>query len=328
MASEYLAGVACFLLIYSMVGIAENVAVGWSGQFSIAQGAVFGVGAVTYAIAIKAGYAMIAVLLGAGIAGGLVGGALAFIGRGVKGDFFAIATLAFQVVAVNFAQNVPALGGFGGITGVPQIHLLDYTPIFYTQWLPLLVPITAIYALVYFSLMGTRLGIVLKAVREDEPATAAVGRRVGAFKVLALALSGIGTGLAGAIYASFIGYVDPSQFGFSFSLLILAGLLVGGLGNPLGPIAGLALLTLLPEALRFVPLLPVDVRARLLQVIYSLVLLLFVVFRPQGLVPERPGRWSFAKWTWQRRLKDDAKGSTFGLEQLPPVGGAVADQEV
>lgn len=302
---EYFLSILVFALIYGTCVIAENISLGYAGQFAISQGAFFGVGAYTYALGTQHDIAIpltmvIAVLLA--FAGGA---ALSFVGRNLRGDYFMIVTFAFQIIAVQMAFNFAFLGGATGLFGVKPLSLFGFAPSTYQDFVTLLAPIVAAVWLIYSLIGATRLGLILKGIREDESAVAALGRSTVLYKMLALGLSSAGTAFAGSLYAGFITFVDPSQFTFAFSILIVSMLIVGGIASPLGTIFGAAAITALPEALRFLPHLPDDTRARLLQMIYGLALLLVVAFRPQGLIPERPGRWSFASWRWRasrRRL--------------------------
>lgn len=303
---EYVLSIVVFALIYGICVIAENVSLGYAGQFAISQGAFFGVGAYTYAIATQHGLQIPVVMVLAVLLGLAGGAALSFIGRNLRGDYFMIVTFAFQIIAVQMAFNFESLGGATGMFGVKPLSLFGFEPRTYADFVRLLVPIVAAVWLLYTLIGATRLGLIWKAIREDESAVASLGRSTVLYKMLAFGIAAAGTAFAGTLYAGYISYVDPTQFTFAFSILIVSMLIVGGIGSPLGPIFGAAVITALPEALRFVPSLPDDIRARLLQMIYGLALLLVVAFRPQGLVPERPGRWSFASWRWRlqgRRLR-------------------------
>ncbi len=315
---EYTASVIAFALIYAMCAISDNVSVGYTGQFAIAQGAFFGIGAYTYGIGGAHDLSTPVLLLLAVAIAFAAGATLAFVGRALRGDYFMIITLAFQIIAVQVAANLKVTGGSGGLFGLRPLSVFGYEPKLYTQWVAVLAPITFLVWFFYMLVTSTRLGLVLKAVREDDAAAMSLGRSIVLFKMLALGLGAAGTSFAGAIYAGYITFIDPNQFTFTFSIFIVSILIVGGMANPLGPIVGAAILTGLPEALRLLPSLPADMRARLLQVIYGVALLLIVAFRPQGLVPERPGRWSLASWRWRlavRRERPVASG--LGSEASP-----------
>lgn len=298
---EYAAGVIALALIYGMVAVADNLPIGFSGQFTIAQGAFFGVGAYTYALTTAQGVPISIALLLACLIGGTAGAAVSYTGRGLRGDYFLIVTFAFQIIVVRIALNWrERTGGSGGIFGIEPFAVFGYSPLTYIDWLWVLVPIFVLFWLVYTAIAASTLGLIWKAIREDDAAALSLGRSIVAYKMLAYGLGAAGAAFAGGIYAGFITFINPGLFTFHFSIFILSVLIVGGMASPLGPVIGVSVLIALPEALRFVPSLSDDVRSRLLQMIYALALLVFIALRPQGLVPERPGRWSFAAWRWRR----------------------------
>jgi ABC-type branched-subunit amino acid transport system permease subunit len=277
---EFYASILVAACIYGIAALADNISFGYSGQFAIAQGAFFGIGAYTWGIGMAHGLAAPVVLLIAIAIAAVVGALLAFIARDLRGDYLMIVTLAFQVIAVRLAFNLSDLtGGASGIYGVPAISFGAFQPADYFQWLAVLVPLVAITFLIYMLFGASRVGLILKAIREDSDVARSLGRRVVLYRMLALSVSAIG---------------------ITFAVLIISILIVGGIANPLGPLVGVLVLTATPELLRLLPGLPPDARARLLQVMYAGALLLFIALRPQGLIPEKPGRWSFVSWRWRR----------------------------
>lgn len=306
---EYVASVVALALIYGMVAVSDNLSVGYSGQFSIAQGAFFGIGAFAYAIGGEHGVAIPLAMLAGAVAAAVVGAALSFVARGLRGDYFMIVTLAFQIIAVRAGNNLSDVtGGTSGIAGITPLSVFGYEPASFADWVWLLLPIFVVFWVVYTLISSTRLGLIWKAIREDDLAAMSLARSVPRYKMAALALSGAGASVAGGLYAGFITYINPDLFSFSFSIFIISVLIVGGIANPIGPVIGTAILTALPELLRFVPNLPDNVRAHLLQVIYAAALLVFVALRPQGLLPEHPGRWSLEEWRWRRRAGSRLRG--------------------
>src|SRR6185295_14615754 len=113
---------------------------------------------------------------------------------------------------------------------------------------------------------------VLRAIRDDEVAAGAIGKNVLSFKMKSLALGAFQAGIAGALYAHFTTYIDPSTFTTSESILIFSMMILGGLGNPLGSVIGAFILTLAPEALRFLGL-PSSAAASIRQALFGLLLI-------------------------------------------------------
>jgi ABC-type branched-subunit amino acid transport system permease subunit len=285
---DYVYTLIVLALVYGVAATAENIAVGYSGQFSAAQGAVFGVGAYVYAFTTNGGWPLALALVVVAVAGGALGGALSYIGNRVRGDYFMVVTLAFQLVLVDVGRNLRGVtGGNEGMGGLRAITLGFLAPQTQAQWALLAAVVAVVLVVVYTAIGSSQLGLICKGIREDESATASIGRSPTLYKVIAGALSAAGTAFAGAVYGSYISYVSPSQFTVSFSIMIISALIIGGMGNPFGPLIGMAFLVGVPELLRFVPDLPPDVKARLLQVIYAGFLLLFLALRPEGMLPER-----------------------------------------
>jgi branched-chain amino acid transport system permease protein len=216
----------------------------------------------------------------------MVGGLLSYIGNRVRGDNFMVATLAFQLVPVDVAGNLDVTGGEQGLGGVRPVTLGPFIPGKPAEWVLVVAVFAALVGVIAWLLTRSRRALIWKAVREDESATASLGRGPAWAKVSAFMVSAGGLALAGSLYGSYISYVSPSEFTVSFSVFIISAIIVGGMGNPVGPLVGMVVLTALPEALRFVPGLPLDVKARVLQLLYAAFLLAFLALRPQGLLPE------------------------------------------
>jgi len=128
-------------------------------------------------------------------------------------------------------------------------------------------------------------GRVLKAIREDEKAIQVFGYNTLFFKLTIFVIGAVIASLAGSLYASYITYIDPSSFNLPESIFILAIIILGGLANNKGVILGAVCLVILPEALRFVGF-PSDVAAQMRQVTYGVILVLLMLYRPQGLMGE------------------------------------------
>jgi ABC-type branched-subunit amino acid transport system ATPase component/ABC-type branched-subunit amino acid transport system permease subunit len=304
--SAYVASVIALGLIYGIVAVTENLSFGYAGQFNIAQAAFFSLGAYGFTIATAHGWGGGIALFVSLVGSAAIGGAVAFIGRNLKGDFFLIVTLAFQVIVGNAIQNVGGLGGATGLFGVAPINFLGFTPESNGQWLEALIPIALVVWLLTTCIGASRFGIVCKALRRDESATASLGRLTVGYKVAAMAYGAAGAALGGALYASFITAIDPTQFTFQFSVFFVSILLLGGVGNPLGPVVGAAILTALPEAIRHLPTITSSSQPQILQIIYGLALLVIITLRPAGIVRERAGRWSWIGLRSRRAFGDHA----------------------
>lgn len=284
---EYLLGIVVLVLVYGICATAENISLGYSGQFSSAQGALFGTGAYVFAFATNMSWPLIGVLPLVVVIGGFAGAAISYVGNRLRGDYFLIVTMAFQLIVVDVVRNLTSVtGGAQGMSGVFPLYVGAFLPRSRLDWVAVIAPFALVLFAAYLLIGSSRLGLVWKGIREDESATASLGRDPMRFKVLAFGISAAGMALSGALYGSFISYVSPGQFTMNFSMFVISALIVGGVANPFGPFAGVIFLEALTEGLRLIPNLPADVRAHLLQVIYAGCLLVFLALRPQGLIPE------------------------------------------
>jgi branched-chain amino acid transport system permease protein len=125
-------------------------------------------------------------------------------------------------------------------------------------------------------------GLALNAVREDEVAAMALGKNVRSLRIRAFAISAGGAGLAGAMYAHYVTFIDATSFTFTESVYILSLVIVGGVATTRGPVIGAVLLVTIPEMLRFVGF-SSGVDSNLRQLIYGLLLIIFAMTRPRGL---------------------------------------------
>lgn len=206
----------------------------------------------------------------------LVGGGLAavfgvFIGMPalrLRGDYLAIVTLGFGEIIRVVIQNLTITGGGRGLYGIDE-----YTTFPWVFW------IAALSVAVMYSMIGTRQGRAILSLRENEIAAEAVGVPSTRYKVLAFTLSSFFAGVAGGLYAHYITVLDPATFDFNMSIEILVMVVLGGMGSFTGSVLAAVVLTLLPELLRDLA----DYR----MLIYSVVLVLMMILRPQGLLGKR-----------------------------------------
>ena len=143
----------------------------------------------------------------------------------------------------------------------------------------------AIVYLVSRFIVRSSFGRVLKAIREDEKAIQVFGYRTLNYKLAVFVLGAMMAAFSGSLYASYITYIDPSTFVVSESIFVIAIIILGGLASLRGSIVGAVFLVLLPEMLRFVGF-PDEIAAQMRQAVYGLLLILLMLYRPQGLVGE------------------------------------------
>jgi len=195
----------------------------------------------------------------------------------LRGIFLAIATIGFGQVVVAALLNLPITGEGQGLTNANA----DLSP------LPAFISL-AVVLFALWRVMGSRLGQAWAAIREDEVAAAANGIDVARYRLLAFVLGALIAGFAGGLDAHLNFFIDPSEFQFTRVTQVLVFAVFGGTSSVLGPLLGAAILTALPEFIRFAQ----DYRDAL----DGLVLLLVIVFRPQGLVGRRRVGGGLLRW--------------------------------
>lgn len=274
--------------IYVILGVSYNLLIGYAGLFSIAHAAFFGVGAyVSMVVALKLGWPYLVGLVAAVVIAAIASGILAFPALRVSGDYLVIASLGFQVIVFHVFMNWESVtGGPAGVPGIPRPGLLGWTVESPIAYVVLSTVIAAAAFLFVRRIVASPFGRVLRAIREDEVVTQALGKNVTGVKVMVFMVSGGVAATAGSLFAHYTTYINPYFFTLEESLLILSVVIVGGAGNLTGSIVGAVVLTLLPQALRLVEL-PEALAANLRQIIYAALLAGFMFFRPQGILAER-----------------------------------------
>jgi branched-chain amino acid transport system permease protein len=206
----------------------------------------------------------------------------------LHGDFFVLATMGYQVIAYSVLYNwMDLTGGSYGISA-PKPALLGQT-ISSIEGFALLTACTAALAWWFIArLTAAAYGRTLQAIRDDEMAAQALGKDVAQFRRSAFVISGMLAALAGVLYAGHAGSFDPTSFSIDESIFILCAVIIGGAGNVRGPLIGGLVVVLLPQLLLFVPI-PDAVAASVRQILYGLLLVLIMRFRPQGIA----GRYAF-----------------------------------
>jgi len=271
----------------SSLYISLNLPVGYAGLLSLAQAAFYGIGA--YAVTLfmmQAGINFFAAVVLAVILSAVLSVFVSYPAIRLKGDYFILASLAFQIIVFTILYNwIDLTRGPYGIPGIPRPELFGIVFDSLPKFFALSGTISIGILLATKRLYSSPFGLVLKAIREDELSAISIGKNVRKFKVLAFAISGGLAAISGALYASYVTYIDPTSFTLDESIFILSIVMVGGSGNLRGPVTGTLLMILLPEGLRFLGI-PDSVAPNLRQIIYALVLILLMRFRPQGLAGE------------------------------------------
>lgn len=295
---SYLIVVAVTIAVYATLTVSLNIVIGYTGQPHLGHGAFFGIGAYfTAVLSTTYEWSYWWTIPVAAVVTALAGLLLGAISLRLRDDFLAITTIGLNFVIVAAFQYIPWFGGPTGIYAIPLPQLGGYT-FGNGGFLVLALVLLAVAVAVSLYVRRTWFGLGLFGVRDDELAASTVGIPVAPYKVAAFALSAGFAGLAGTVYAPFLSVVTPTSFGFTESVVMVAMLMFGGLGTVRGAILGAVILGALPEVFRFAS----DYRL----LIFGLLLVLILRFRPQGLIGEPvPGQ---VPW-WRRLAASRTAGS-------------------
>ena len=284
--SRYWSGILVTVGINIILAVSLNMATGYLGQLPLGHAGFMAVGAYTGGIFMKATpladllkagdtmgclpYILVALLI-SGLMAGLFGLIIGIPALRLKGDYLAIITLGFGEIIRVVLTNIDSVLGFKftyGASGLKRIpKIADFTLVFVC---------VALTCLIIHMLMKSRHGRAILSIRENEIAAKACGVHTTYYKVMAFVMSAFFAGVAGCLYAGYLGSLYPSTFKFMKSIEILVLVVLGGMGSMLGSILSATVLTVLPELLRGV--------AEYRMVAYSLLLVLMMIFRPKGLL--------------------------------------------
>lgn len=268
-------------LIFVVLGLGLNITVGLAGLLDLGYIAFFAVGAYTYALLNKAvGLGFWTCLPLGGLTALTFGILLGFPILRLRGDYLAIVTLGFGSITKIVLENWDTVfGGAAGIASIPRpsffgMELDGRQKAVYSYYLVL--AIVALTIFVTNRLKNSRIGRAWMALREDEIACVAMGVDMARTKLSAYALGAFWAGLVGVVFAAHNTFINPDSFTFMDSAMILAMVVLGGMGSILGVIIAALALKLLPEYLRAF--------AEYRMLVFGLVMVLMMIFRPQGLI--------------------------------------------
>ena len=284
---EYLLHIGIMLCIYIILVLSTNLTVGMANLLTMCQAAFYGIGAYIgtfFLMQFSLPFVFIALIVMA--LTGLTSMVISYASVKLKGDYFILATLGFQMIVYTILYNwISVTRGPYGIPGIPAIKLFGVWSIngIHSYFFLSLVLVMAV---VWFfrHLQRSPYGRMLKAIRTDELSSQALGRNTIQLKSWAFFISAAFAGLAGIVYASYVSYIDPTSFTLDESIFIITALFIGGIGSSVwGSVVGAVVVVILPELLRFVGL-PDYVAANLRQIIYGLILIVLMFVKPQGLL--------------------------------------------
>ena len=276
-ANSYYVFIMATLALTAIVGVGLNVLLGLTGQVSFGHVGFYAIGAYTVAVlVIAAKWSFWLALPAAALLSGLVGALLALPALRVKGPYLAMVTIAFGFIVENVAVEWRAVtGGQNGLMGAMQPRVgaeaVGERVIAIASLL-----VAGLATLFFWRLARSRWGEAMRAVRDAETAAESIGLNPVGIKTVAFVISAVWAGIAGALFASLSGFVTPSTFAFSQSILFVLVVVIGGAGTVSGPLVGAAIVVLLPEVLAGLA------EYRLL--IFGALLLVVLLVAPDGVV--------------------------------------------
>jgi len=284
---NYFFHILIMINIYMILALSLNIPVGYTGLLSLSHASFYGVGAyISTLLMMKLGIGFIPSLLFSIFGSVLLGLVISIPSLRLKGDYFMLSTLAFQIVTFTILYNwVSLTRGPYGIPGIPAPQffgiIIDTIPSF----LIFSSAVASICLYLLYILGKSPFGRLLKAIREDELSAMSLGKNTVKFKITSFAISAGFAAIPGVLFAGYMTYIDPTSFTLEESIFILSIIIIGGSGNFLGPVLGTIFMILLPEILRFLAL-PDSIIANMRQIIYGFLIILLLRFRPQGIKGE------------------------------------------
>ncbi len=288
---EYGTALLILVGIYVILCTSYNLVLGYAGLFSVAHAAFYGIGAYTAAIlTTQFGVHFALAALAGVVLAGLVSVIVGLPSLRVSGEYLIVASFGLQMILSSIFRNWKSVThGVSGIPGIPRPSIFGYTLADQTSVLGLILVVALVCTGVVYLLVHSPYGRLLRAVRDDPIAAASLGKHVVWAKVSVFVAAGALAAIAGALYAYYITFVSPESFDINASILILTGVIIGGTATFWGPVLGAAIIILLPEALRFLDI-PNELVGALRQSLYGLLLVVFMMLRPEGIIPEHRRR--------------------------------------
>ncbi len=282
--NPYYFSILIYVGINVVLAVSLNLVNGFTGQFSMGHAGFMAVGGYSSAFltttlkaydptlfqsSLQSHFIFVAALLLGGFFAGLVGFLVGLPSLRLKGDYLAIVTLGFGEIIRVFILNIDAIGGARGMPGIPTLSSFGWVYTF---------AIITIY--VIKRVMSSPMGREFLSVREDEIASEAMGVNTTQAKVRAFVIGSFFAGIGGGLFAHFLSYLNPGTFDFNKSFDIIIMVVLGGMGSITGSIFAAGFLTVLRELLRSLQeITQIDFR----MIIYSLILILMMILKPNGL---------------------------------------------
>jgi ABC-type branched-subunit amino acid transport system permease subunit len=281
------------VLLTTVATLGLNVQFGYAGVLNFAGASFFGIGAYTSAVLNGTGFPSILVPLVGGLAAAVIGSMLLLPVLRTRGHYAAVVTIAFALLFKTFLEVNDVLGGPQGLQvkgmtlfGWSFNDNVDIGPVtfsFYWSYFIVSLALLAAAFILVRRLERSWIGLNLDALRLDETAAACFGLSIARWQITAFLIGNILIGIAGSLFGMVGGFVGPNNYSFGDSLILVSILLLGGLGNPWGLIVATFIVVVVPEKLQTIQ------EYRFL--LFSLIVIGVLLFRPEGLLPRRVRRY-------------------------------------
>lgn len=298
--SNYWLGVVNLIGITIIAVIGLNLLIGYCGQLSIGHAGFMAVGAYTTAILTsKLGLPFLVGLICSGFSAGIIGLIFGLPSVRVKGFYLAITTIAAQFIIIWVVNHwTPVTGGYVGLS-VPHASIGGFTFKSEAEQFYLIMTVTAVCIFFAKNLARGRVGRAFIAIRDNDLAAEVMGINLMYYKLLAFFIGCFLAGIAGALFAHWVGFLNAEHFTLSDSILYIGMVIIGGLGTAIGPVLGAALIRLLQQGIMYIspvlesafPTLPAGFTSGIGPMVFGLVIILFLILEPRGLAH----RWTLFK---------------------------------
>jgi len=270
-------------MFYMLLALGLNIIVGYCGLCDLGYAAKFAIGAYTTGILINTFAWSFWLTLPMSVIVSII--AAVIIGAPtlkLRSDYLAIVTLGFAEIVRITARNLSITGGATGLVGITSPTLIAVRLVNMRQWYWVFLVLIALFVFVSNRVRHSRFGRALAYIREDEDAASAMGVNTTLYKLYAYIIGAVMGGITGSFFAVAMTSISPNSFDFTQSANVLLAVILGGMGKIPGVIVGAAFFAIFPELFRDIPIIA-DMR----MLFFGLLLVIVMIFRPQGLWPER-----------------------------------------
>lgn len=278
LAPEHITYIVTIIFIYSIGVQGQNLLIGYTGQISFGQAGFLAIGAFTFGHLNQWGVPWPLGVLAAGLAAGVFGLLVGFPSLRLKGPYLAIVTMGFGIAVYQVFVNSEVLsGGRMGLMVNKLTPPFDMPDVTFNYFFNLLIAV--VLTLLSYNIISSYMGRAFIAIRDNDIAAEVLGVNLTRYKLLSFAISSFYTGIQGALYGLFVGYLEPNMFTFMESITLFVAVIIGGLASIEGSIMGAAFVILVPQIF--------SEYKEMVPVVFGTTILLVLIFEPLGL----NGRW-------------------------------------